>query len=265
MSIIRKVQGLGFVAGLITGSTSATAAVMHLFLAAPFATAATATLPRTPVVCWLAAIVTLLMYNARLRRTGRKAQSSARDAAAIANLDALTSLQNRRAMIAHINDLQSAGDTGACAVLIIDLDRFKSINDAFGHAAGDKVLKEVSLRILRMCGQHARPYRIGGDEFAVLVDNLRDLESLARLTRDLSAGIAAPITGEGWCVAVECSIGQAVGAAKLGIDRLIRTADQNMYHHKQAHHDMTGPVWAPILMMHPARLPDTADHHSAVA
>jgi diguanylate cyclase (GGDEF)-like protein len=259
MSIIRKVQGLGFVAGLITGSTSATAAVMHLFLAVPMAPDAISAVPLTPGIYWVAAIVTLLFYNARLWRTGHKAQSSARNADAMANLDALTSMPNRRAMLAHIVQMQAGGRGALCGVLIIDLDRFKVINDDFGHAAGDTVLKVVSARITRICGQHAHPYRIGGDEFAVLIDNLRDLDSLAQLTRDLSAGIAKPIAAEGWRVVVDCSIGQAVGTAKLGIDKLIRIADQNMYLHKQMHHESTETVWTPIPVVQLARVGSLAD------
>lgn len=243
MSITRKAHRLGFVAGLLTGSTSATAAVLNLFPAAQSVKAAAPAALVTPLVYWIAAIGTMLLYIAWLQRYGQKVQSSARDADTMAHLDELTSLQNRRAMLAHIAQMQAAGQDGLCGALVIDLDRFKAINDRFGHAAGDTVLKTVSMRIKRLCGRDEHPYRMGGDEFAVLIDKLGSVDALLRLTRDLSCAIAKPIMIEGQPVVVECSIGQAVGSAKLGVDGLIRAADQNMYQHKQTHHDMEDKLW----------------------
>lgn len=236
MSVIRKVQGLGFVAGLITGGTSATAAVMHLFRAVPGANHADIAVPLTSTLYWLIAISVLMLCNVRLVRSSLSARSSARKATAAALSDALTLLPNRRALAAKMAQVQTAQSGGFCGVLVIDLDHFKSVNDQLGHAAGDHVLQQVSARIRQVCGPDKLPFRTGGDEFVIVIDNPLDPASLDRCSRDLALAIAGPIRGDGWCVAMACSIGQAFGEAKLGIGGLMRAADGNMYHHKEVHH-----------------------------
>lgn len=251
MSIKNKIKGMGFVAGLVTGGTSATAAVLHLLGAVPASSPAVAAWQVPPTIFWMIALTTLVLGNVALFRTGQKALKLALHAQAAAQSDSLTSLPNRRAFGNAIKQIQTGAGDRSCGVLMIDLDRFKSINDQLGHVAGDRVLQQISLRLLQVCDQAQRPFRLGGDEFAVVVQDLHDLETLDRLRHDLETVIAAPIHGDGWSVVVTCSIGHAVGPVGPGFDLLIQAADQKMYLQKKARKTRTAS--ASIRIIAPAK------------
>src|SRR5690606_34013281 len=92
-------------------------------------------------------------------------ERSAQSLEIAANHDALTGLFNRRAFETH---LRSAMSQEAVAIILVDIDRFKAINDRYGHAAGDAVLKKISTVFSRMVGPQGHVARIGGEEFAVV-------------------------------------------------------------------------------------------------
>lgn len=122
-----------------------------------------------------------------------------------------------------------------CGVLYLDLDRFKEINDALGHAAGDVLLKEVSQRLTAALRPQDSAARLGGDEFAVLVENLfavSDLETVAhRILRELER----PFEIYGRMIQSGASIGAAMaGPAHTAPELLMRDADLAMYRSKQA-------------------------------
>ena len=144
----------------------------------------------------------------------------------LANSDPLTGLANRRLFMERVNSEVASGS--AFSVLFIDLDRFKRLNDTFGHAMGDAALKTVAQRILGWA-KGSLVARLGGDEFGVVCTGPQDRESLIQAARGLHARICQPIlTSEG-----ELDIGASVGAARLPIDAhsgetLIDAADRAM-------------------------------------
>jgi diguanylate cyclase (GGDEF)-like protein len=148
--------------------------------------------------------------------------------------DALTGLPNRMLFADRSNQaLLRAGRTGrSVAVLLLDLDDFKSVNDGHGHAAGDELLVTVAAA-LRAC---VRPEdtiaRLGGDEFAVLVEDVASPDSAREIGQRLLHALhdAAASSTPGWTA----SVGIAVSAADDGYDALLRNADVAMYAAKSA-------------------------------
>ncbi|MBU2669098.1 GGDEF domain-containing protein [Actinoplanes bogorensis] len=141
--------------------------------------------------------------------------------------DELTGLGNRAQFIHRI-----AGSGGDTAVLLLDLDGFKAVNDTLGHDAGDRLLCEVASRITGEAGD-ATVFRLGGDEFVVLA--ARPADDIARLADRLVAAIAEPAVLDGREVRVGASIGITfVGDAGPEAAELLRRADAAMYAVKSA-------------------------------
>ena len=149
--------------------------------------------------------------------------------------DSLTGLPNR----ALFMDRLSHGLTGAkrrhehLAVLFLDLDRFKVINDTLGHTVGDQLLVEVSDRL----GSSLRPgdtvARLGGDEFGILLEDVADAETAEAVALRIEEELAKPLHFEGREIFVSASIGIALSSARLGMpEEILRDADLAMYHAK---------------------------------
>ncbi|GGB39384.1 hypothetical protein GCM10011316_09280 [Roseibium aquae] len=147
--------------------------------------------------------------------------------------DPLTGLPNRRFLDRIIAQLIRDADLERSVGLIhVDLDRFKPINDTYGHRTGDMVLRRVA-DILRSCSQDGDLVaRIGGDEFVVLRDNISGTSGLEDLARTLVSKIAAPIDVEGRKCRLSASLGYAATTAGLA-DTLIVNADLATYQAKQ--------------------------------
>jgi diguanylate cyclase (GGDEF)-like protein len=147
--------------------------------------------------------------------------------------DALTGLPNRLNLLEAVEDELRCG-TGAAAVLYLDLDRFKSINDTWGHGAGDELLSEFSRRLGNAIRTQDLAARLGGDEFAVLVRDV-DAEGAVAVARRMLDAIDGTYTLGCGDVACHVSVGIAVGAAGVtsGED-LIRNADIAMYSVKRS-------------------------------
>ena len=145
--------------------------------------------------------------------------------------DPLTRIGNRRRM----EDALAAVPAGeARAVLLLDLDDFKPINDVFGHAMGDKVLAEAAQRLLRVCGDTCLVCRFGGDEFAVLTEAGTDSASASILARAIALAFEAPFLVDQHDFRVLTSIGVSLFTAgeKSGADAL-READVALYRAKE--------------------------------
>jgi diguanylate cyclase (GGDEF)-like protein len=148
--------------------------------------------------------------------------------------DSLTGLPNRalfRDRLEHALD-RAEREGAPIAVLFIDLDRFKTVNDSLGHAAGDEVIDEVGRRIAALVRVGDTAARLSGDEFAVLLESSRDKGDAARVAQRLIAALADPVRVHGRDVFVSASIGIAYGA-RQGEDPL-RSADLAMYRAKDA-------------------------------
>jgi diguanylate cyclase (GGDEF)-like protein len=127
------------------------------------------------------------------------------------------------------------------AVMFLDLDGFKSINDTYGHSAGDGVLKEVARRLLDHSREEDTVCRNGGDEFLYLLVNPQGSENISRIAHHVHTNIAQPMTVDGLQLTLEASIGIAVYPADgTTCEQLVRNADAAMY---QAKNQKRGPVF----------------------
>ncbi len=153
----------------------------------------------------------------------------------LAHHDSLTGLPNRllfqdrlqRAMFkAHRSGQQ-------VALLFLDLDRFKNINDTLGHDVGDRLLQDVSGR-LRDCGRQSDTVaRLGGDEFAIILDDAKELKDIAVVAQKILQALAKPIMVEGFELYVTASIGISLYPADSGdVDGLMKCTDTAMYRAK---------------------------------
>jgi diguanylate cyclase (GGDEF)-like protein len=148
--------------------------------------------------------------------------------------DELTGLINRRELLLRLNRLVDEGAAASVDLLFIDLDRFKDINDSFGHAAGDEVLRVIGERLSAMLTEGAHVSRIGGDEFVIFLVDAPEGEA-ARVARDVTIRMREPIQTP----CVRASVGASIGVARYPISasnagELLRNADTAMYHAKRA-------------------------------
>ena len=146
-----------------------------------------------------------------------------------AHHDHLTQLPTRSKFFREAGRAVAAGTPGSVALLLIDLDDFKAVNDTHGHAAGDELLVELAIRIVSAGGPGSVAARLGGDEFALLLTGLDGPDEATTLARSLCALIAAPAELTDGTVAVGASIGVALSTAGLSTDDLTRRADNAMY------------------------------------
>jgi len=151
--------------------------------------------------------------------------------------DPVTGLANRVALMDRLSQALLALERrpGRLAVLYVDLDSFKQINDSFGHASGDQVLSEVGRRLSALSRHVDTVARIGGDEFVVLCGALREDEDVAVIADRIVRGTRVPYVESGRDLSVTCSVGIVATRDPLAEpDRLIRDADEAMYAAKQA-------------------------------
>jgi len=150
----------------------------------------------------------------------------------LAHYDSLTGLANRFQMSQSLEKILNAPHETQrhCAVFLLDLDRFKQVNDTMGHPAGDALLKQVAERLKRAVGDIGRVGRLGGDEFEVIVPGVLEHERLAGLSRDIITSLSQPYTVDEARVVIGVSIGIAI-APDNGVtsEALIRNADLALY------------------------------------
>ena len=161
------------------------------------------------------------------RRTEKKIEFLARH-------DPLTGLPNRSRLIEALQDALNAVDRRGigCAVLLIDLDRFKAVNDTLGHPVGDKLLVQVAARLREAVGRSGHPARLGGDEFAVVVPDLHAAppEDVAEA---LIQHLSHPFEVDGHLLSIGASVGSACAPGDGAcVDVLLRHADLALYRAK---------------------------------
>ncbi len=188
--------------------------------------------------CAVVLIVSVLGYAfLAVRRSHREVSSANNQLTYAAEHDALTGLANRpsfRTLLRTALDKQAAGE-GDCALFLIDLDRFKEVNDTLGHAAGDLLLCGVAERVQRQVGTRDRVCRLGGDEFAVVIRSTADHAELAKLAERMIADICRPFDLDEGRATVGATIGIALGGIDgKSIDGLTRSADLALYSAKDA-------------------------------
>ncbi|ATQ79017.1 GGDEF domain-containing response regulator [Massilia violaceinigra] len=157
-------------------------------------------------------------------------------AQALSIRDPLTNLVNRRSLIAQLEHAVAAADRhqGEFALLFLDLDRFKQINDSLGHEVGDELLRQVAARLLAAVRVSDVVARLGGDEFVVLLEGRGAPANAARVARKIEQAHSRPFDINGQRIATSTSIGiglypqDANSAAQL-----MKNADTAMYHAKQ--------------------------------
>jgi diguanylate cyclase (GGDEF)-like protein len=180
---------------------------------------------------WLAliALQAVLLTTYMFRRASRMTQDLAASEAAarhLANHDTLTGLQNRRAL-REKGLRQPAGSE--MAILFLDLDGFKEVNDLFGHQAGDVLLKEATLRLRGIVGDKALLARVGGDEFSILVTAHYSHEVAISMAKQIVEIMAEPFSSNEIRMVVSASVGVALGQPGQSVDDLSRFADVAMY------------------------------------
>jgi diguanylate cyclase (GGDEF)-like protein len=151
--------------------------------------------------------------------------------------DSLTGLPNRALLTDRLERaVLNAQRTGRpLAVMFLDLDRFKTINDSLGHMSGDALLKEVAGRLCRAVRASDTVARLGGDEFVVLAPHIRDNEEAAQVADKIIATLALPFPLDGHTLHITPSIGISVCPGDgQDVETLMRHADAAMYHAKAA-------------------------------
>jgi len=153
--------------------------------------------------------------------------------------DMLTNLLNRRSLLETlpIAQARAARNGKSMALLFIDLDGFKAVNDDFGHDAGDTVLRAVASRLQDVVRKTDSVFRLAGDEFTVLLESMSDTFGDARQVADkIIAEVARPVAIDGASAGVGASIGLAVFTpdGKASAEDLIKEADRQMYEAKRA-------------------------------
>ena len=154
----------------------------------------------------------------------------------LAYTDPLTGLPNRTTLSAHLNGLLSkvrAGDD-MLAMLFLDLDRFKQVNDTLGHSVGDLLLKAVADRLQRCVRSGDMVARLGGDEFTIIVDRAKSRDAVARIAQTICDSIEQPFSFSGQEIFVSTSIGISLFPIDgKDIGELMKHADTAMFRAKE--------------------------------
>lgn len=165
----------------------------------------------------------------------KRAETAAHE---LAMRDSVTGLLNRRGLDGALSNSLAAAfnESRQMALLLVDLDYFKAVNDTYGHAAGDLVLREVAAVLTQCVRRTDIVGRAGGDEFVVLLPGIEGPHKASEIAQNIIAGLSKPIAiGEGQFARIGASIGIAVtGAAREPAAVLLRRADEAMYAAKQS-------------------------------
>jgi diguanylate cyclase (GGDEF)-like protein len=175
-------------------------------------------------------------YVAELERTGNELQESKEHFRHAAFHDALTTLPNRSLLNEKLKSaIARARDGHQFAVLFLDLDRFKNINDSLGHTIGDQLLVTLARRLKNSVRDVDMVARLGGDEFAILLEGVKTPSEATHMAERVQKELASPFTLSGHEVFTTASIGIALG--EIGYEHpedILRDADTAMYRAKES-------------------------------
>jgi diguanylate cyclase (GGDEF)-like protein len=155
----------------------------------------------------------------------------------MARFDTLTGLPNRLQVTEALGQAMAEAEKwrGRCGLMMIDLDRFKAVNDTLGHPVGDRLLGRVSERLLGLMDDNALCGRLGGDEFAVVLRDASDPAAIETLARQIIEDLSRPYDVDQHTLYIGASIGSAVGPRDgRSVETLIRSADLALYRSKDA-------------------------------
>lgn len=156
-----------------------------------------------------------------------------------ANHDSLTGLLNRKGVFSVLEHLSK--NQREYAILFLDLDGFKAINDKYGHNIGDKLLIETGRRLQSVLRDTDVVSRLGGDEFLIILKDMNNINDVEKVKRKIQDEICKTYNLDGYDCSVSVSIGEAIQDGDITIDSLIHKADQLMYHKKaQLSHNLRG-------------------------
>ena len=184
----------------------------------------------------LAVIAAVLLDVLGQAPAPRDQEPSRKSLAAIPTVDSLTQLPTRVYFEDRLAAAATKADASASklALLFIDLDGFKPVNDTYGHTTGDLVLEQVGQRMKAMSRGKDVVARVGGDEFLLLLTNVATQESIAQVATRLIQGLSHPYQVEGREVMISCSVGIAMYPDGCSHAKLIARADAAMYAAKRA-------------------------------
>jgi diguanylate cyclase (GGDEF)-like protein len=204
----------------------------------PVAAAAAASLWPVAAVLGVVLLVLYVSLFPLLQRVTRRLRRQVEEIEHQAMHDSLTGLPNRVLFRDRLEQALHGARRrpGEVAVMFLDLDRFKEVNDTLGHESGDVLLREVGQRLALSLRGGDSVARLGGDEFAVLASGLDDADDALVVARKLRHAVEWPFTLRGLTLEVEASIGIAIFPDHgTDVDTLLRHADVAMYQSKEAH------------------------------
>lgn len=193
------------------------------------------TMPAMAGAMAIAAIVLVLLLRG-LRRSTAALEKGKSDAEYQANHDILTGLANRAYFNQQLREVGAAsdGDRASVALLALDLDRFKQVNDTLGHQAGDQLLREVGDRLAPLIGDGDTIARLGGDEFAIIQRNISSADDAGALSARIIDKLGIPFIVAGRVTQIGVSIGVVVAQPSETTSDLYAKADIALYEAKAA-------------------------------
>lgn len=225
--------------GILIGVATA----LGLMIAVALGTNADAVAQNPPLlIAPLAVVVSVAMLSTALMHSDVEHRSKA-------VIDQLTGLLNRGALEARANELeqQSAITGEPVALIVADLDNFKRVNDAHGHASGDAVLKEVAYLVRKRLRAFDLAYRLGGDELLILVPGA-DLKIAETVGESLHKAVGSEALGGGVQVTMSCGISASRRGETFDFDAVFRSADAALYEAKRCGGDRVRSDAPPALV-----------------
>jgi diguanylate cyclase (GGDEF)-like protein len=158
--------------------------------------------------------------------------------------DPLTQLANRTLLTERLDEALARSRPGTVGVVVLDLDGFKRVNDAWGHAEGDLLLVEIARRLHETVRSGDTVARLGGDEFVVVSARLRDADELAALAERIRQSVAEPYgqVSDAPYDRITASVGLALSEPACTSRSLLSRADQSMYDAKRSGRNRTSPL-----------------------
>ena len=177
----------------------------------------------------LGAFAASVSKSVRLRKAIRDRDAAEARSTAAARHDPLTGLANRRLFVESLERRRAEAPGARLAVMLVDLDRFKPVNELYGHGAGNAVLCAVGERLERALPAGSTVARLDSDEFAALVETSQGSEALARIAQGVIAAVSAPVPWQGHEIKVGATVGIAAAGAEAGsAEAVLHAADLAM-------------------------------------